>query len=561
MTGVGWNRMKLKGFKLLVLLLATAGILRAAPPRVILVFPLENLSGTSNLGWMSEGLATLLGSRLTAPSRYVLRRDERNAAYKKLGLTPEVPLTLASEYQVAQTLGANVAVVGNFKVTGEQLKIRVQWLNLQTLRLSLPLEISGSLSDLAELETRLAWQLVTLHDKAPAGSEESFSQRFPPVRLDAFENYIRGVLATDGRSRIHFLRESEWLDPTDHRAAFELGRYYFKEKDYASSARWLQVVKPTDEDYSEALFLSGIDQHYLGHDVLAESAFQKLAQQVPLPEVLNNLGVAELSLKHASQALASFQEAYKGNQASPALLYNLGACFWHLQKDDHAAQYLRQALTQHPDDLGVHALLAQVLGKLGDAQGRQRELRWVSSHGGSNPDDPAAATGSTADFQPRLRMMEHYDGRAFRLLALAIRRATENRLSQQPPQSVLNDGQARLKRGLNSLAAGRLSEAEKELAEAVSLLPGNSKASCALGQVYEMEGKHTLAAAELEASLSQKDSAQAHLWLARAYLALNHPKAARKQAQAVLQSDAGNPEAKRLLAEIRKQSSANRGAP
>ncbi len=157
--------------------------------------------------------------------------------------------------------------------------------------------------------------------------------------------------------------------------------------------------------------------------------------------------------------------------------------------------------------------------------------------------------------------MKNYDGGAVRLLALAIRRAAEARLAQQPAQIIQNDGQKHLQRGMDSLAAGRLAEAEKDLTEAVSLLPGNSEARRALGQVYEMEGKHTLAATELEASLNEKESIQAHLWLARAYLALNHPKAARKQAQAVLRADSANAEALHLLDRIGKQSSPDRGAP
>jgi len=554
--------MKQKCFKLLVLLLAASGILKAAPPRVILVFPLENLSGRTNLGWMSEGIASLLGSRLNSPTRYVLPREERNAAYKKLGLTPEVPLTLASEYQVAQTLGTNVAVMGNFSLKEDQLTIQVQWLDVQGLRLSQPVVVSGKLADLTGLETRLAWKLVTHYDSGEAaGSEENFSHRFPPVRLDAFENYIRGVLATDAKSRIHFLRESERLDPSDHRAAFELGRYYFEQNDYASSARWLQTVKATDEDYSESLFLSGIDQHYLGHDVLAEKSFEKLAQQVPLGAVMNNLGVVELSLNHYDQALTDFQDAYKKDQSAPDLLYNTGVCLWYLQKYDQGAQYLRKALVQAPDDSDVHALLAHVLGKLGDAQARQRELQWVAAHGENATDDPATGSDPTPGFKPHPRIMNEYDGRAFRLLALTIRRATESRLAQQPARVVHNDGQIHLKRGTDYLSAGQLSQAERELTEAVSLLPGSSEARRALGQVYEMEGKHTLAATELEASLNEKDSVQAHLWLARAYLSLHHPEAAMKQAQVVLRLDSANAEAEHLLDRIRKASSSDRGAP
>ncbi|HEV2245844.1 MAG TPA: hypothetical protein VGW37_04245, partial [Terriglobia bacterium] len=80
--------MKQKCIGLLALwLFAGVEMCAAAPPKVVLVFPLENLSGNPSLGWMSEGLAELIGTRLSSSSRGVLERSERNDAYEQLGLT------------------------------------------------------------------------------------------------------------------------------------------------------------------------------------------------------------------------------------------------------------------------------------------------------------------------------------------------------------------------------------------------------------------------------------------------------------------------------------------
>ena len=212
--------MKLKCIGLFILLVFGCAVLEAAPPRIILVFPLENMSGNESLGWMSEGIADLLATRLSSPARYVLQRGERDDAYEQLGLPLETPLTLASEYKVARALGATVAVVGQFTLKGGQLVTQVQWLNLAKLRLSRPVAVTGKLDDLDALETRLAWDLLRSHDgQAPAKTEEAFANRFPPVLLGAFESYIRGILSTDPQSRVHFLQESDRLDPLDHRAA------------------------------------------------------------------------------------------------------------------------------------------------------------------------------------------------------------------------------------------------------------------------------------------------------------------------------------------------------
>ncbi len=552
--------MREKCFKLLVLMLAAAGLLQAAPPRVVLVFPLENLSGQSNLGWMSEGIADLLGSRLVAPSRYVLSREERNSAYEEMGLSPDVPLTLASEYEVAQTLGADFAVVGNFTVKNKALTLQVQWLDVHKLQLSPWVAVSGELGDLARLETRLAWSLVRRYDPGEAtGSEVEFSHRFRPVRLDAFENYIRGVLATDSKSKIHFLRESELLDPSNHRPAFQLGRYYFEKKDYSNSARWLQVLKPSDSDYSESLFLLGIDQHELGYDGLAEKAFKQLAQRVQLGAVMNNLGVVDLGLNHQDQALQIFQNAYEKDPSNPDLLYNLGVCYWRQQKYKQAGQYLEKALAQSPDDSAVRTLAAHVKEKL-EGSGAGKQPLQDPPKDGKSSQDTAGDHQAGAAFNPAPRIIAKYNGRAFRLAAVTTWRANEEQLAQQSPEVVRREAMDRLKRGRGLLAAGKLREAEQQLAVAAALLPANSGAHLALGEVYQREGKHTLAAAELDASLHQKDSIDARLWLAKAYLSLQHPGAAQAQAEAALRIDPSNAEAEALLRRIQKLASAKRGA-
>jgi tetratricopeptide (TPR) repeat protein len=546
----------------ILLLFACVG-LEAAPPRVILVFPLENMSGNASLGWMSEGIAELIGTRLSSPARYVLRRSERNDAYEQLGLPLDAPLTLASEYKVARMLGATVAVVGHFTLAGDRLTTRVQWLNIPELGLSRPVAVTGKLTELDALETRLVWELLRSQDGEPVpGTEEEFSNRFPPVRLGAFESYIRGILSTDAKSRVRFLREADRLNPRDHRAAFALGEHYFGQEAYADSARWLQILNSGDRDYGESLFLLGIDEYFLGHDATAEVALKTLSVMVPLGEVFNNLGAVELREGHYDEALADFQRAFQKDQADSDYAFNMSMALWHLKKFDQVVNYLHKVLAQDADDLEAHILLAEVSGEQGDTSTRQSELAWVSEHEKDPADDPPGDNNtvrSAPDPSPRIK--KEYDGKAFHLLLLEIARAAQSRLAEQPAQTVRDDGQAHLKQGLGLLAAGRLSEAERELTQAVLLLPQSSEAHQALGQAYEREGKHTLAATELETSLKQKDSFDAHLWMARAYVSLDHLEPALKQAQASQQLEPTNAEAKDLAEQIRAQLSVHRDKP
>src|SRR3990172_2224429 len=97
------------------ILLFVASELRAVSlPRTVLVLPFENKSARSDLNWASHSFAETLSARLSGDDRYVLGRRERDAAYAQLGIPAGTPLTLASIYTVAETLGVDWVVTGDF---------------------------------------------------------------------------------------------------------------------------------------------------------------------------------------------------------------------------------------------------------------------------------------------------------------------------------------------------------------------------------------------------------------------------------------------------------------
>ncbi|HEX5413984.1 MAG TPA: tetratricopeptide repeat protein [Terriglobia bacterium] len=556
--------MKQKCIALLAFLLFAGAGLSAAPPKVILAFPIENLSGNPSLGWMSEGLAELVGTRLSSSSRCVLERKERNEAYEQLGLPLGTSLSLASEYKVARLLGATVAVVGHFTLAGDQLTTQVQWLDVAKLALSSPVVVTGKLTELVPLETRLTWELLRAQpDQAAPETEEEFGNRFPPVRLAAFESYMRGILSSDLKTRINFLREADRLNPRDHRAAFALGEYYFDQEAYADSARWLQLLNSGDRDYAVSLFLMGVDEFSLGHSASAGAVLKRLSAMLPLGEVSNNLGAVEFRAGHYDKALEDFQQAFQADQTESDYAFNMSLAFWQLKKYQDASNYLHKVLAQDADDLEAHVLLSQVAGELGEAETRQTELDWVSEHNTDAADDPPedhqAGRQSAPDPSPRIE--KEYDAKAFHLLSFEIGRAAQASMEKVPAQEIPSAGQARLKRGMELLAAGSLFEAERELTQAVVLLPQDSGAHQALGETYEREGKHALAAAELQTSLKQKDSSAGHLWLAKTYVSLEHLEPALKQAQAAQQLEPTDAEAKDLAERIQAQLSGRRDKP
>ncbi|MFB3920418.1 MAG: tetratricopeptide repeat protein [Terriglobia bacterium] len=527
---------------ILVLLLVASNMWGAVSPRSVLVFPFENQSGRADLNWISEGFAQLLASRMESPDRIVLGRREREAASRQLAIAPTAPLTLASVFKVAETLGADWAITGNFNVEGNRLTAHAQLLDLRGMRLAPALEASGELADLADLPPRLAWRMLATQDPAfTVGKEEDFQKLFLPVRLDAFENYIRGILATDSKLKVRFLSEADRLNPADHRAALELGRFYFEAKDYENSARWMRKLEDKDPNYPESLFFLGVDEFFLGNDAVAEKAFGELSGLIPLNEVWNNLGVLRARRKRYEDALSAFEGALKGDPADPVFNVNVGVTLTFLKRPQEAVRYLEEAVSLSPDDPEFHLLLAEAYVASGNAGGREREMRWLAAFGDTAVPDP------NPDLLPHLRLKKNYDGRAYRLLALAIHNALEDRLQRE---SAAQHAEVHIVRGREFLRDHKLLEAEPELREAVSLLPNSSEAHLALAQFYEASGRHEDAAAEIESSLRREDSVAARVSLARVYLSMNRPEAARAQGRAALALDPTNREAQMLMARI-----------
>ncbi len=546
--------MKIRLACLILTLLASP--LGAAPrTHTIVVFPFANLSGRADLAWISESFPVTLDSRLAGQDRYVLTRRERNTACDQLGLADDAPLTLASLYKVAETLGADWVVTGNFNVQGNRLTVHAQLLDLGKMKLSPPLEASGELADLADLQTQIAWRLLGLYDTGfVVGKEEDFARQFRDVRLDAFENYVRGILAPDGDTRVRFLTEADRRDPGDHRAAFALGGYYVEQKDYASAVRWLAKLEPADANYLESLFLRGVSEYFLGRDADAAKDFQALSQQIPLNEVFNNLGVMQFHQGQFAAALESFDRASHGDPTDPEFLFNRAACLWSLGRYGDAAEALQKFVRPDYDDAEAHTFFAAVLTKLGDTAGQKREVEWLVAHEGSGNSNVASVI---QDYSPQPRLKKNYDGHAFRLLGLTVRNQLEASLAKLPPAE---HARVHVERGRQLLKEGRAPEAEKELNEAVTLDPQSSDAHLLLGEALEAEGKHREAAQELETSLRLNNSVAARLVLARIYLSMNRADEARFQAQGALDAEPGNAEAVKLMEEIR-QRAGERGSP
>ncbi len=379
-------------------LLSSISAVPAARAESVVVLPFFNETGSPNIDWIGESIAEALRESLASQDVLVLTRDDRLEGYRRLSIRPNAVLTHASIIKVGEELDASQVIYGRYEIPHaadpavpavdpsnpstsaisprDSVRITARILDLQHTRQGPEFEEIGALEDLASLETHLAWQCLKALAPNKAVSEEEFRRDRPTLRLDAIENYIRGLLAPTPEQRHRLFTQAVRLDPRFSEPCFQLGKMEFEKKDYAVAVDWLQKVSRADSHYFEASFLLGLCRYYTGDFAGAAKRFETVAGPLPLNEVLNNLGAAQSRLG-LPVALDNFRRAAAGDTTDPDYQFNIGYVLWKRGDFAAAAESFRALLDRSPDDSEAVVFLGRCLKKdgprPGDPKGEGRE--------------------------------------------------------------------------------------------------------------------------------------------------------------------------------------------
>jgi tetratricopeptide (TPR) repeat protein len=334
----------------------------------VLVIPFFNLSTTTNLDWIGESIAETIRESLNSHDVLALDREGRQEGFRRLSIRPYALLTRATVVKLAESLDADRVIFGSYSVTPGtapskgSLRISSRVLDLKRIRQGPELTELGALEDLAAIETHLAWQTLKALEPKTAPTEEEFRKARPQLRVDAIENYIRGLVASSPEQKHRFFTQAARLDARFSQPCFQLGRLYTLKKDYRVALGWLERVDRLDSHYFEAQFLLGICRYNTGDYAGAETSFRLVAEAVPLNEVFNNLGAAQ-SRGNSPQTLDNFKKALDGDDSDPDYHFNIGYALWKRGQFDAAAESFRASLARKPNDADATLMLGRCLSK------------------------------------------------------------------------------------------------------------------------------------------------------------------------------------------------------
>jgi tetratricopeptide (TPR) repeat protein len=493
---------------------------RAVLGRTVVIIPFENLSAAPGLDWLGESFPETFHEQLNAPILYVASRGERLRAYDRQGIPAGVHPARATLYRLAEQMDVDYAVFGSYRYTEDRindhaarLTATAQLLDMRAQKLFPSVTESAPLADLGALQSALAWDLLRLIRTDFSVPKDKYVASVVPMRADAMEDYVLGITASSGEEKVHNYREATRLDSAFARAWLELGKTYYEQHTYDLAITALEQVQHSSPLSREANFYLGLAAYSRGDFAKSESAFQFVANRVPLAEVYNDLGVVA---------------ARRGQKK--------------------AAEYFARAIQNDPSDADYHFNLGVVLLQAGDRAGAARELHTALDHRSNDGEAktlldslnspvggliPASATVK----MPSERIKRNYEEDAFRQISSEMSSWAEQRFSRSDART---HARFHVELGKELLAHGFTSEAATEFHHASIVDPSSSSPLIGLAEDYDARGDVVQARAEVEAALRLHESAEAYLLLARLDLKENKTEAATRNVNRALQLEPAN---------------------
>lgn len=487
----------------------------AGKNRILLVLPFDNATGQPNLEWIREAAPEILDARFASAGFAPMSRADRMYALDHLGLPQQFQPSRASALKLAQTLDVDSIIVGSYRLEGTGMVAEARVLNVPHLRMSDAVMARGEMHDMVAVFDSLAWRLTRVLDPGFSGAQETFLAAGANMRLDAFEQYIRGISEPDQQERERHLKKAVELSPNYGPAWMALGREDFNSEQYEDAAAAFAKAGLNDPQALEAGFYRGLSLLYFGAYPQAQESFANVARELPLPEVLNNEGVA--ISRQGKDGTSFFVQAAAADPNTADYHFNMAVSLKRHGSETNAANELAQCLKLRPNDAEAQQLLAAWKG-------------------------PKDAVSDEAA-EPLERIIRTFDAGAFKQAAQMMDQMEAMRLAALSPhqRAVKLAGQAK-----DYFNRGLLLEAERLYQSAETNDEKLAEAHAGLAAVRERTGDAATARKEANEALQISPSIDAYIVLGRLDLAANHMDDAGRDVREALKIEPANRTAQEL---------------
>jgi len=385
----------------LILLIATAVIVSAAAgffllrgavwhevDKSVAVLPFQNLSSDPENAYFADGIQQEVLTRLAKIADLKVISRASTQQYQS------EPGNLA---EIAKQLGVVNILEGSVQKAGNQVRVNVHLVNVQTGSQLWAETYDRKLSDIFAVESDIAKGIAGSLQATLTGGEEQALAANPTNNPEAYDAYLRG-LAFEARSNyssdalfkaIDFYDLAVRLDPNFALAWARLSGVhallYSNRRDTTAARRdaakaALENAQRLQPNSPETLLFTGYYQYWVLHDYgMAKATFERVSKMLPgNSEVLYALAAIARSEGHWDESIAYWERGLALNPRNTALLTEVAFTYAALRQFPRAEKLYDRALDILPNEVSIMALKASIYQAEGNLQEAAKLLAQVN---------------------------------------------------------------------------------------------------------------------------------------------------------------------------------------
>jgi TolB-like protein/Tfp pilus assembly protein PilF len=391
----------------LILLIATAVIVSAAAgffllrgavwhevDKSVAVLPFQNLSSDPENAYFADGIQQEVLTRLAKIADLKVISRASTQQYQS------EPGNLA---EIAKQLGVANILEGSVQKAGNQVRVNVHLVNVQTGSQLWADTYDRKLSDIFAVESEIAKGIAGSLQATLTGGEEQALAANPTNNPEAYDAYLRG-LAFEARSNyssdalfkaIDFYDLAVRRDPNFALAWARLSGVHallyanrrdtsIARRDAAKAA--LENAQRLQPNSPETLLFTGYYQYWVLHDYgMAKATFERVSKMLPgNSEVLYALAAIARSEGHWDESVAYWERGLALNPRNTALLTEVAFTYAALRQFPRAEKLYDRALDILPNEVSIMALKASIYQAEGNLQEAAKLLAQVNSETNSD---------------------------------------------------------------------------------------------------------------------------------------------------------------------------------
>jgi len=389
----------------------------------IAVLPFQNLSSDPDNAYFADGVHEEILTRLGKIGDLKVISRTSTQGYQSQ------PGDLA---QIAKQLGVSNILEGSAQKAGNQVRVNVHLVNVQSGSQVWAETYDRLLSDIFSVETEIAKKIAeSLQAKLTGGEEQALAVK-PTNNSQAYDAYLRGLVFEEGSNyssdalfkAIDFYDLAVRLDPNFALAWARLSGLhallYANRRDTTDARRnaakqALENAQKLQPDSPETVLFTGYYQYWVLHDYgLAKATFGRVSKMLPgNSEVLCALGAIARKEGQWDESVGYWERGLALNPRNTALLTEVAFTYAALRQFSKAEKLYDRALDILPGELPIMALKASIYQAEGNLQEAAKSLTKVNTQ--TNSDAAVRIKLTQLRFERNPEAIQWVQGRQARL--------------------------------------------------------------------------------------------------------------------------------------------------